>query len=418
MTRSNPRPRAPRPPTQAGGGRLPFELGPTLSAIGLVIVAVASFALLGGSLPALPGTGGPGDPGGPIRTPTPSNIVVIPDDPRADIPGSLLYVKDGNVWVQTGDAARQRTIGGADAMPAWSPDGASIYFVRTARETGRWPSGGQIRTYNLSVPSLVRINADASGITDTLLTGRVRRGGNTWSSFIREPSIAPDGLSAAIVTDGPDPTESDIVVKLLDLAEGTLTDPRLGQTQSLGHQDPAWSPDGRFLLYVRNAREGARGRPAIYRYNPATDRSTALTGAGYADPSWSRDGRYVAATKTGQFGTDVVILDATSGAELLRVTHDEASFNPVWSPAMDAIAFFRVTHGLVDLYLVPLEGAAPVWTAGEPLALTLSAGLDGASRPHWFVPADELPPLPTAAPTGGPGSSGATPSGSPSSPTP
>ena len=34
----------------------------------------------------------------------------------------------------------------------------------------------------------------------------------------------------------------------------------------------------------------------------------------------------------------------------------------VWSPAGDAVAFFRVEHGVVDLYLVPLEGTAPAWT--------------------------------------------------------
>ena len=60
------------------------------------------------------------------------------------------------------------------------------------------------------------------------------------------------------VTDGPDPTVSDIVVKLLDIATGKLTNPRLPESQSLGHQDPAWSPDGKTLLYVKNAREGSR----------------------------------------------------------------------------------------------------------------------------------------------------------------
>jgi hypothetical protein len=54
-----------------------------------------------------------------------------------------------------------------------------------------------------------------------------------------------------------------------------------------------------------------------------------------------------------------------------------------------------VTHGLVDLYLVQLTGTGPGWTAEEPLALTVSAGLDAASRPTWFIPADQLPPLPT-----------------------
>jgi Tol biopolymer transport system component len=391
MIRGNPKPRAPRP---AGGARLPFELGPTLSIVGLVVIGAISFALLGGDLPTLPGPGGPGN-GGAIRTATPSNIVVTPNDPRADIPGSLLYEKAGNIWIQSGDQARQLTTDGHDSMPAWSPDGATIYFVRTASEEGRWPSGGVTRTYHLDVPTLYRMNADGSGTPEPLLTGRLSSGGNTWSYFIREPSISPDGATAAIVTDGPDPTRSQIVVKLLNLATLELTDPTLGQIQALGHQDPAWSPDGRFLMYVRNAREGARGIPAIYRWNPANDRSAPITGGGYADPSWSRDGRYLVATRTNSFGTNVVILDARTGIEELVVTRDDSSFNPVWSPMGDAIAFYRVNHGVVDLFLVELEGTAPSWTAKEPLALTISAGLDAASRPAWFVPANELPPLPT-----------------------
>lgn len=401
MTRANPRP---RPPAQAGGGRLPIDLAPALSLGGLVVVAAITVALLGGELPSLPG-----GPGGPIRSATPSNVVIV--DPRADIPGSLLYVKDGNIWIQQGDEARQLTSEGEDSMPAWSPDGASIYFVRTQSEEGRWPSGGVTRTYNLAVPRLMRIGADGANEPEVLLTGRVERGSNTWSYFIREPAISIDGATAAIVTDGPDPTASDVVVKLLDLASLELTNPGLGQTQSLGHQDPAWSPDGRFLLYVRNAREGSRGTPAIYRYNVANDRSIDITGPGYADPSWSRDGRFIAATRTSTFGTDVVILDASNGAEVLRLTRDENSFSPVWSPAGDAIAFYRVEHGVVDLVLVPLEGTGPAWTAGEAISLTISAGLEAASRAAWFIPADQLPPLPTptAPPSAAP--SGAAPSG-------
>ncbi len=391
MTRARPR-RSPQPP--AGGRRLPFDPAPALSVAGLLIVAFVSIGLLGGNLPTLPG--GIGGNGGPIRTPTPSNVVIT--DPRADVPGSLLYVKDGNIWIQAGDEARQLTDGGRDSMPAWSADGASIYFVRTIEEKGTWPSAGELRTYNLAIPKLMRLSADGSGPPDALLTGRVRSGGNTWSYFIREPAIAPGEAVAAIVTDGPDPTRSDVVVKLLDIADGSLTDPGLPETQALGHSSPAWSPDGRFLLYVRNAREGTRGTPAIFRYNLSTERSQALTGGGYTTPAWSRDGRYVAATKTSSFGTDIVILDARNGAELLRLTNDEQSFSPVWSPRMDAIAFLRVEHGVIDLYVVPLTGTAPAWTAGEPLALTISAGLSGAARPAWFIPASELPPLPTPTP--------------------
>jgi Tol biopolymer transport system component len=120
----------------------------------------------------------------------------------------------------------------------------------------------------------------------------------------------------------------------------------------------------------------------------------------------------VAATKTSSFGTDIVVLDQRTGAELLRLTHDEQSFNPVWSPRMDAIAFFKVQHGVVDLWVLPLEGTAPDWTVGEPFAITVNAGLDAASRPGWFIPLDELPPLPTATPEA-PGPTDAQPSASP-----
>jgi Tol biopolymer transport system component len=382
----------------AGGPRLPINPAPALSLAGLVIIGIVSFGLLSGNLPSLPGNGN-GNNGGPVRTQTPSNVVIVPQIP--DLAGTFLYVKDGNIWTQAGSNVRQLTDSGRgpdDAMPVWSPDGASIYFVHTQPEQGMWLSAGELREYNLQIPSLRRIAADGTGDADVLLTGRVRSGSNLWSYFIREPSISPDGTRAAIITDGPDPTVQNPVVKFVELGTRTLIDPGLPEVQFLGHASPAWSPDGRFLLYVRNARDGARGTPMIRRYNLANEQDRALTGGGYRTPAWSRDGNYVAATKTSAFGTDIVVLDQRNGAELLRLTNDEQSFNPVWSPNMDAIAFFKVQHGVVDLWVVPLEGTAPSWTLGEPFAMTTSAGLDAASRPAWFIPADQLVPLPTPTP--------------------
>jgi Tol biopolymer transport system component len=404
---------AERPPAPRDGRGVALPLAPALSVVGLVVIAAASFVLIGGSLPnILPGggPGGPGSgPGGPVRTATPSNVVVV--DPRTKVPGTLLYAKDGNIWAQSGDQARQLTSSedAVDSMPAWSPDGSTVYFVRTVSATGTWVTLGVTRTYNLQIPSLVSVPADGAADPTLVLRGRIRSGNNTWSYFIREPAISPDGTTAALITDGPDPTRSDIVLKLLNLQSKKLTDPGLPESDGLGHQDPAWSPDGKALLYVRNAREGSRGTPQIMRYNVATGRGATLTTGGYTAPSWSRDGRFVAATKTSSFGTDVVILDARNGTELLKLTNDELSFSPVWSPRMDAVAFYKLDHGVVDLWLIPLSGTGPSWTVGQPIALTIAAGLDARSRPEWFIPADQLPPLPT--PT--PGSSDAGPEASP-----
>jgi Tol biopolymer transport system component len=373
-----------------GAPWLPGVIGPTLSALGLMVVAALSYGLLTGQLPLVAGNGN----GGPIRTPTPSNVVVV--DPRANVPGTLVYVKDGNLWLQSGAAARQLTSGGNDATPTWSADGEWIYFIRTTSAPGRWPIEGVTRPYTLAIPSLVRIHPDGTG-EETLFNGRIRSGGNTWAAFIRQPVPSPDGTRVALITDYPQPWNSDLVLKILNLGTGNLSNPGLADVFPLGHQDPAWSPDGSAILYVKDARAGTRGAPVIERYDLATKKVRALTGPGYLGPAWSPDGRYIAATQTGSFGTNVVILDARTGSELLRLTTDEVSFAPTWSPAGDAIAFLRVGGGVVDLELTTLRGSGPNWTIGQTIALTNNAGLDGPSRPSWFIPADELPtPAPTS----------------------
>jgi Tol biopolymer transport system component len=398
-----------RPAPRRGGSRprnpfdlkaLPSAIGPALAVIGLLIVGSVSLGLINGQLPSLPGGANPS--GGPIRTPTPSNVVVI--DPRSNVPGSIAYVKDGNVWVQSGEQAHQLTTGGQDAMPTWSSDGTWIYFVRERETPGRFPMNGQVKDYDLAIPTLERIHPDGSGLV-AILEGRYTSGRYLWSFFIRQPSISPDGTTAVVVSDGPNPTKSDMTLKFLNLATGALTFPKIAELSALGHQDPVYSPDGKSVLFAKNAREGSHGASTINRYTIATKVTKTLTGPGYLEPSWSPDGRFIAATKTGATGTDIVILDAGSGAELLRLTNDNASFAPFWSPAGDSIAFMRVDRGVIDLWLIKLTGAGPAWTVGDTLALTISAGLDGASRESWFIPADQLPtpaptPVPTAAPSG------------------
>jgi Tol biopolymer transport system component len=159
------------------------------------------------------------------------------------------------------------------------------------------------------------------------------------------------------------------------------------------------------LLYTQNGRDGARGAPVVMRYDTREKKARALTAAGYMQPSYSPDGRYFAATRTTTRGTDVAILDAANGQELLRVTNDDASWAPSWSPAGDGIAFLHIVGQTVDLKLARLEGSAPDWRVTETIDLTEVSGLDAASRPDWYIPPALLPavtPAPSAtAPTTG-----------------
>lgn len=381
---------------QVGIGPVGPLVAPGLSVIGLVIVAVLTLNLLNGDVPFGIGTGnggGNGDGnGGPSRTAAPSNVVVIPEEAAFD--GSIVYAKGGNIWIQTDDGARQLTDSGRDAMPAWSPDGDWVYYINTIRETGRWPVKGVAEEYQLEIPRLMRIRSDGSGEPESLKSGRIKRGQNMYAYWIRQPAVAPDGSSVAVISDAPNPDQRTLVLQFYDVEEDKIVDPGLATDGVLGHQDPAWRPDGRFLLYVRNRRDGSRGAPVIMRYNVETGRARALTTPGYLYPTYSPDGRFVAATRTTTFGTDVVILDGGTGEELFRVTNDGASWGPTWSPAGDAIAFLHIDRQTVDLRLASLEGTGPTWTIKEVTNLTEVSDLEAASRPDWFIPADQLPATP------------------------
>ncbi len=373
-----------RPEPSRGAARGPLSWLPAggvpiaaiVSVVGLLIIAVATLGFSNGSLPFVPGSNtgnGPGASDNPAvqRTPTPSNLVVVETpEPGIEVPGTFVYAKDGNIWLQTADAAEQLTSGGTDSMPTFSPDGSSVYFVRTRRVDGKWSIGGMVKDYRLDVPTLMQVPT-AGGNPQKVLDGLVNPPGSfKWNGFIREPAISPDGRYVAIATDLPDPTTSDVVIKLYDLKTGKIKNLGLDQVPPLGHQDPAWKPDGTRLLYVRNDRDGAKGASELYAWNPANGKAKAVTKPGYLYPSWSPDGNYIAATRTSAFGTDVVILDANNGAEVVRLTSDGDSWAPVWSPAGDQIAYLHVDGQVIDLRLIQLEGTGP--------------GVDheGSDRPH------------------------------------
>ena len=395
------RPGPAKRPTRDPYGLLPsgVPIAAIAAIVGLLVIGFVTLGLTQGQLPITPGGGGDGGPQAsdeiPARTPTPSNIVIVPTpEPGIEVAGTLVYAKDGNVWVQTGDTATQLTSPGKDvedSMPSFSADGKFVYFVRTRRTDGKWYIDGRVKDYRLDVPALMRVNV-ADGKPERLLDGIVDPPGQfKWNGFIREPVVSPNGRYVAMASDLPDPTRSDVTLKLFDLKNDRIRDLDLPQVAPLGHQDPAWRPDGGRLLYVLNDRDGAQGTPRIYSWNPDTRNAKPVTGPGYLHPSWSPDGKYIAATKTSAYGTDVVILSATNGAELARLTDDGHSWAPAWSPRGDQIAFLHVAGQVIDLRMVQLEGSGPTWTIKDTLDLTTAAGLDSVSRPDWFVPPEGLP---------------------------
>ncbi len=413
-----PRVAPPRRAMPGGGGSW---VAPLLSLVGLLLVAVLSFGLLGGSLPSIVPLRrlNPGD----VANRTPNPVVVY--TPVAVQPphvlGSILFVKAGNIWSVTGDdQLTQLTSSGADQTPTWSPDGRTIYFIRVVSKKTQVPcayiaAGGCVPgsrvNYTLEYPVLSRMaatpGAPATAIQSSLYA---LPAGGEYFYGLWQPTLSPDGKTFALVSDWPNPFVDSVALSLLPVGGGQVT--RLGVGEAyyygfgLGQNDPQWSPDGRVIAYTYNDKSGAYGAPRIALYTVRTKTAAFLTTNGYAQPSWSPDGRYLAAVRTSPRGRDVVILDARSGKLLVQLTHDARSFAPIWSPAGNQIAFLRAQGTTIDLELITLDGTAPAFTIARQEPLTSQSQLDGTSRPVWFVPASQIPqPLPVlsspALPSGG-----------------
>lgn len=395
----------PRPSSLGRRGDLP--LGPILAAAGLAVVALVSLLVLFGRFDLVPG-GTSGQGNGPVRTPNPS-LVFTPSPPPDDtykLPGSVLFVKNGDIWVLTGSQVTKLTTSGQASSPTCSPDGRSIYYIETRTRYADAPYQGGSSAYQLNYPVVMRMNADGSSptvIKDSLIG---YSGNRYFFSWYLQPDVSPDGRTLALVTDAPDPFRRDLTLGFLSTKGGAVSVPNLSEVSPLGHSDPAWSPDGRTVAFTYNQRSGAIGSPRIALYTVATRKMRFLTGPGFARPSWSPDGRWIAAERTDGKGRDVVILSARDGSEAARLTNDGASFAPTWAPDGSAVAFLHAQGEGIDLHLVVLAPGNP-FGVKEVLELTTASLLDGTSRPAWYIPPELLPtPSPSAAPTtAAPGSS-------------
>ena len=424
---------APPPPPRRGGAPL---FAPLVALLGLVLVAGGSvFAASrldlvgGGTAAATPTAEATQDPGesydpnatetpGPPATPTPqpTAFVTPPPNEQATVPGTLLYVRDGNIWSVTGTASTQLTGKGSDSSPTWSEDGQTIYFVRTTLQRGKTPPWGNSRT----PPSVTHYATDIMSMTadggaaKRLFTSMFRSGQGFWSTVAIQPDLSPDGKTFALVSDFGEVPTSDIDATPVILATMSSSGKNLkdmgiryegeGLYTPLGHNDPAWSPDGKSIAFTYDDKGGGKGAgiPHIGIIKaPFKKRAPELSpnGRGYANPAWSPDGLYIAAERMTNNSRDIVVLDPNTWAEVARLTTDGKSFAPEWSPNGDQIAFLHVDGLDVDARVMTLDLAGNL-TLTANQAVTVDGSVDPESPPAWFMPADQRVALPT--PTPGP----------------
>ena len=99
-------------------------------------------------------------------------------------------------------------------MPAFSADGQWIYFIRIVPGAGQVPRRrAASRTwYDLETPRLMRIKPDGTGRRAPPDRPRSARAARPWFYWLRQPVPSPDGKTIALISDGPNPLQSDIVL--------------------------------------------------------------------------------------------------------------------------------------------------------------------------------------------------------------
>ena len=252
MTRSPgpERPRAARPPGRKDPyGLLPggTPLAAILSIVGLVVIAIVTLSLVNGSLPF--GVGGTGNgnagPGANRRPQGPADADAVerrgrshrgaraggPRHPR---------LRQGRQHLAPGGRRGDAAHGRRQRLDAVVLRGRVRRVLRADPRAWRARGcvDGQTRKYKMDVPSIMRIPT-AGGKATTVLDGLVDPPGKLkWMGFIQGPVVSPDGATIAMTSDLPDPSRSDVTLKLYNLNVAEDQQPRPGPGGAAGPPGP------------------------------------------------------------------------------------------------------------------------------------------------------------------------------------
>jgi hypothetical protein len=150
-------------------------------------------------------------------------------------------------------------------------------------------------------------------------------------------------------------------------------------------REPAWSPDGTQIIWVRSIALRSSSELWVMRADGG-DKHRLVPGAPFrydASPAWSPDGRRIAFTSDRAGGFPQIFTVESDGSDLRRLTRGSAmNGSPAWSPDGRRIVFER-SHGDLDsdLWLMEADGSAKA---------RLTRGSGGEAQPAWAPAGDRL----------------------------
>jgi Tol biopolymer transport system component len=299
------------------------------------------------------------------------------------VPGHLYAVKGRRLYIFSGSSVKP--VPGASGVkdPAVTLDGARLAYAQIQ---------GQASTIGVG---------QSSGEGTERITSGSAPEGSLWAFA---PAFSTDGRRIAYLTDrGKRPSSpqnlwpNDLGVWMYDIVTRESTRVVAPVDYTGGDSDPTFRPGtADQLVYTSYLYDGAPLQPVarLALMSTQTGRTSFLSPslARNFQPSFSPDGKFLAFIRGGPEGDDLFAtpLAASFAAEPHPYPTEAATLlqagtvsQPVWAPDGNSIAFLMLVKGSFDLFVLPISTASGVRATGPAVAITQGSFFDADSRLAW-----------------------------------
>ncbi len=299
--------------------------------------------------------------------------------------------------LQTGEKRRLTSPGptSSDNLPALSPDGKSLAFIRKnplmSNAIYLSPiAGGELRRLTWDNRDVLGLTWTADGNEIIFLSAREGGGRSMWrvpasggrpeqapaaSGNIASPSVSRLGGRLAYAE-----SSADINIWRLEglgltgqvPTAGKLSSSKLIASTRQDHS-PQFSPDGQKIVFISD-RSGCSDVWVCNRDGSYPKQLTSCLGSSTGTPRWSPDGQQIAFDSTKEGQTHLFVTGAEGGMPRRLTTAQALGFTPSWSRDGRWIYFASKRSGSSNIWKMPTAG-------GEAVQVTKQGAFEGFESP-------------------------------------